>query len=173
MPKEFLVTDIKIDGLKELARFIDQLPKKSLKKALKSAVSAGSTPIKRTAKTLVPKLTGTLKKAIARKVKTYPNGNAIAIIGADRGVTGMAHGASRARSTGLHIPANYVHLVELGVAPHPQPKNPWFKKDGHSGFKGKHFLERAMKQNEGKTKKIMEDKMQEVLLKEAAKLASK
>lgn len=169
MPKEFLVTDVKLDGYKELAKFLDQLPKKVLKKALRQAVGAGGTPIARDARKAAPKLTGTLKKAIKKKVKVYPNGNAIAVIGADRAVTSP----NPKRKTGVNVPANYIHLVELGVAPHPQPKNFWFKKDGHPGIKGKHFLKNAMDKNASAVKKIMEDKMQDVLIKEAQKLKGK
>lgn len=170
---EFLKTDIKIDGLKELQKFVDQLPRKALKKALRSAVTAGSTPIKRAAKRTAPKLTGTLRKAIERVIRVYPNGNSVAVIGANRATTSPKSGAAAGKRTGLNIPANYIHLIEGGAKPHPQPKNRWFKISGHPGFTGKHFLETAVKQNEGKTKQIMEDKMQEVILKEAAKLAGK
>lgn len=167
--KEFLKTDIKIDGLKELERFITELPKRSLKKALRQAVNAGSTPIARDARRMAPKLSGTLRKAIKKKVKTYPNGNAIAIVGADRGVTSP----NKFRKTGVNVPANYIHLIELGVSQHAQPKNKWFQKSGHPGFKGTHFLKRALENNAKTSKQLMEDKMQEVLLKEAAKLAGK
>lgn len=167
--KEFLKTDIKIDGIAQLAKFIDQLPKKALKKALRAAVTAASTPISRDARKMAPKLTGTLKKSIQRKVKTYPNGNAIAVVGANRAYTSP----NPKTKTGLNIPANYIHLMELGVKPHPQPKNYWFKKTGHPGVKAKDFLGRAMRKNGPNSQKIMEDKMQDVLLKEAAKLASK
>lgn len=167
--REFLKTDIKIDGIKELARFIDQLPKKVLKKALKMAVNAGATPIARTARKLAPKLTGTLKKSIKKQVRTYPSGNAIAVIGADRSVTSP----NKKTKTGQNVPANYIHLVEYGVSAHPQPKHWYFKRAGHPGFSGSHFLETAVSRNRENTKKIMEDKMQEVLLKEAAKLANK
>lgn len=173
MPKEFLKTDIKLDGFKELARFLDQLPKRVLTKALRQAVAAGATPIAKAARRLAPRLTGTLRKAIKKKVKTYRNGNAIAIVGADRDASAPANGASRAKSTGLFIPRNYIHLVELGVAPHAQPKNPFFKTDGHPGFRGRFFLKKAMEQNQSTTKQIMEEKMPEVLINEAQKLREK
>lgn len=171
--REFLKTDIKIDGLKELERFIAELPKRALKKALRQSVNAAGTPIARDARRMAPRLTGTLRKAIKKAVRVYPNGNAIAVIGADRGVTSPKKNPSAKKKTGLNIPANYIHLVERGVRAHPQPNHKWFKITGHPGFKGTTFLERAFKSNESKAKAIMEAKMQEVILKEAAKLASK
>lgn len=169
--KEFLKTDIKISGIKELARFCDQLPKKVLKKALKMAVNAGATPIARTARKLAPKLTGTLRKSIKKVVRTYPQGNSIAIIGADRAVTSPKTNPSALKKTGLNIPAKYIHLVEYGVSPHKQPLHRRFKNTGHPGFTGRHFLETALDRHRESTKKIMEDKMLEVLMKEARKIA--
>jgi len=167
MSKKFLKTDIKINGVKSLSKFLDQLPKRALKKALRQAVNAGATPIARDARKLAPKLTGTLKKSIKKKVKVYPNGNAVAIIGADRSVTST----STKTKTGRNVPANYIHLVERGVAPHAQPNHWYFKRAGHPGTKvSQRFLETAFNRNKGQAQKIMENKMEEVLIKEAAKL---
>lgn len=164
--KEFLVTDIKIDGIKELAQFCKELPNRVLKKALSMAVNAGATPIARDARKNAPKLSGTLKKSIKKKVKVYGNGNAIAIIGADRSMTSP----NKHRKTGLNVPAKYIHLIERGVKPHAEPNNRWYSKKPHPGFQGVWFLKDAVDKNAAGTKKIMEDKMQEVLLNEAVKL---
>lgn len=166
--KEFLKTDIVISGVQELSRFLKELPKKAIKKALRQAVNAGSTPIAKAARRLAPKDTGTLKKAIKKKVKVYPNGNAVAIIGADRAV----RVPSTRKGKKEFVPANYIHLVEYGVKPHAQPKHWFFKAQGHPGAKANNFLERAYDQNKHLSAVIMENKMHEVLTQEAKKLAS-
>lgn len=166
--KEFLKTDIVISGVHELSRFLRELPKKTIKKALKSAVNAGAEPIKKAARRLAPKDTGTLKKAVAKKVKVYPSGNAVAVIGANRAV----RVPSTRKGKKEFVPANYIHLIEYGTKPHAQPKHWLFKAQGHPGAKANNFLERAYDANKNQAKQIMENKMHEVLTQEAKKLAS-
>lgn len=158
-----------LDGAKELERFCRELPKRVLKKALRQAVNAGATPILKAARKNVPRLTGTLKKALKKKVKAYPNGNAIALIGADRNVTAPSFGRTK---TGRIVPANYIHLVERGTSPHAQPNNK-FNSGQHPGAKASNFLASAVNAQKANASRIMEEKLKEVALKEAAKLASK
>lgn len=167
--KDFLKTDFKIDGFKELQEFLGVLPGRAMKRALKKAVAAGARPIKSDAKRLAPKLSGTLRRAIRTVVRSYPNGNAVAIVGADRSVTSP----NKFRKTGVNVPANYIHLVEKGVTPHAQPKNKFFWKKGHPGFTARNFLDRAVMQNESNSRELMEYAMHDAIIDEAAKLKSK
>lgn len=175
--KEFLKTDIVLSGVQELSRFLRDLPKKTIKKALKSAVNAGAEPIKKAARRLAPKRTGTLKKSITKKVKVYPSGNAVAIIGANRntvsqGVDLGKGGNLKIKQKGRIVPANYIHLVAYGTAPHAQPLHWLFAKQGHPGAKANNFMKAAYDQNKHLTAVIMENKMHEVLTQEAKKLAT-
>jgi len=93
----------KIQGAKELEFFLKTFPKKVEKRLLKGALSAAALPIKREAKKLAPKRTGTLKKAIkSRRVK-----------GRRAAVQVYVERGKRAKND-----AWYAHIIEEGAKPH-------------------------------------------------------
>lgn len=171
-------TEIHLDGMKELATFLDQLPKRSAKKALRSAVTAGAAPIAKAAKAEAPDQSGTLKRAQSKKVKVYPNGNAVAIIGANKATTGTFNGRKR-------VPAFYMHLVLQGTKPHSLARGASARRKAvrtavlhaitgarmHPGAKANDFLTRAVHETQAESKRLMEEKMRDVVTSEAAKLA--
>jgi len=164
-------------GEKELRHFLKDLPKRVIKKGLKLAVNSGATPIVRETRRNAPVVSGLMKKSVRKKIKSYPTGNAIAIIGADRSIQGTYRGKKR-------VPANYWHLVLGGVQPHAtgegsqvnrSDRNNRASQSGriHPGFKGRNILADAVTKTASQVKSIMEKKLKEVIAREAAKLAKK
>lgn len=147
---------VKLQGGKELRHLCDELPKRVRTKALRQGVSAAATPVVKQLKANTRRQSGLLKRAETKKIKTYKGGNTvIAVIGANRNVTGEYQGRAR-------VPANYFHLINDGVAPHGK----------HPGFAGDHMLQHAYDSTKDQASTIMLDKMQTVLEAEAAKLAN-
>lgn len=58
---------MKLQGFKELADAMRELPKQVAKNALRSAVNAGASEIRKEARTRAPKKSGTLKRALYQK----------------------------------------------------------------------------------------------------------
>ena len=156
--------DIKLDGAKELRRFFEEAPKLA-KKGIRRAITKASTPVTRAAKKNAPRETGLLKKSITKRIKSYPSGNVVAVIGASRAVSGTvtdmgSGGNNKVRQHRKRVPANYIHLVEKGhggpytAKPHP-------------------FLNPALQQTAQQAHKIAEATLREVVEKEIARLAAK
>jgi HK97 gp10 family phage protein len=143
--------DIKLIGEKELKKYLDELPDKIKKRALRKAVTAGATPIVKAAKRNAPKESGLLKKSMTKKIKTYKGtgGAVVAVIGSDRGVAGMYDGKKR-------IPSNYIALVEYGHAgPNPAPAH--------------QFLRPAVDANKDRSVAAIQSKLKEAIEAEKAK----
>lgn len=157
-----ITTTIKINGFKELKKFVDQLPKRAVKKATRAGVSAGITPIAKAVRKGAPTESKFMRKSVSRKVRTFSDGNTIGLIGANKATTGSFNGRKR-------VPANYWHLVIGGTQPHSQPK----AKRQHPGAKANDFLRDGFNATAPQAASIMQKKMNEVLMREAAKLRGK
>lgn len=98
---------VKIEGLELCLKNLHQLGTTKAKAVNRRAlVSASTIPLK-TAKTLVPKDTGQLKKSLGKKQKTYRStGTTWVGIGARPGFKDPQTGRN---------PVRYAHLVELGT----------------------------------------------------------
>lgn len=102
--------DIKIKGDKELIAALNELPIAIQRKILRKAMGKAAKPIIRLARSKAPKKSGTLKKSIGHKVRTYKgSGTTLAVIGARSGVFGAYRGSSRPV-----VPFYTSHLVERG-----------------------------------------------------------
>lgn len=156
-------TRIEINGQKDCAKFMTELPKRSAKKALRSAVTVGTTPVAKAVRKRAPRRTDTLKKSISKKIKGYSNGNYIGIVGANKDTVGQDRYGRNV------IPAKYIHLVTLGTSSHAEPK----KGITHPGAKANNFVLDGFNEVKGEVQQVMEKKMNEVVMSEAAKLASK
>ena len=102
---------IHIDGINELQRALDKLPKELQDKAEKAAVRGGAFLISKSAKSKVSSVTGTLKKAIGisvRKVKGRVTGRVRA---KSKEVTVTINGQTRVIN-----PAKYASRVEYGTS---------------------------------------------------------
>jgi HK97 gp10 family phage protein len=103
------VNDITLVGEKELRKLLESLPGKVRRKVLRQALNAAGTPVVKAVRSEaeLSKESGTLQKSIGKKVKLYPSGTGIVVIGPQKGVSGEWHGHIR-------IPRYYAHLVEYG-----------------------------------------------------------
>src|SRR4051812_20572613 len=94
-----------LKGDKQLERLLRGLGDRVQRKVLRAAVSAGATPVVKTAKARARKRSGLLKKSLGKKVVTNKRTqSATAIVGARKSVTGPNG----------ERPARYLHLVEKG-----------------------------------------------------------
>jgi len=134
---------------KEILRL---LPHAAQKKSLRKAVNAGATPIVRAVRANAPQQSGTLRKAIGKKVKVYGDrGIATAVIGAKKGYSGDWKGKKR-------MPSRYFHLVNKGHGgPAPAPAH--------------EFVESSFASSQSAALDAMESKLAESVEQEAAKLA--
>lgn len=99
-------TGMVLTGDKELIRNLERLPIRVQRKVVRQAVSAALTPLNKEMKRQAPKDTGTLKKSIGKKIKTYKNDGVV------WGAVGVRSGFATTID-GKHVnPRLYVHLVE-------------------------------------------------------------
>lgn len=118
----------RVEGVQDLIAQLDGLKKSLRNKILRKAVSnAGKTLLwAARARASGFKRTGLLYKSLGRKVKVYPSGAVVAIVGARKGfkqVIGVRKRDSRPgtkypKAAGDPIyadPTKYLHLVELGT----------------------------------------------------------
>ncbi len=143
-----------LTGFKELEKTLRTLGERTQRRVLRSAVSAASTPIVRAAKANAndSKESGTLKKSLGRKLKTYTDTQTVvAVIGPRTNVTGTWKGKKR-------WPAKYAHLVEGGHI------------DEHGNYvQPKPFLRPAFDSTQGQAVEVMKSKLAEGVTREAAK----
>jgi HK97 gp10 family phage protein len=90
-------------------------------------VAKGGQILAKAAKAGAPKETGLLKKSIGSKVKVYPSGVAVAIVGPRQGFKAEVTREKNRRFpwTGTSNPTRYAHLVELGTR--QAPAKPFLK----------------------------------------------
>ena len=110
---------IKIAGMKELRRNLDQLPKEMQGRALQTMLTAGGQVIAKKAKTLIShEESGALKKSLGTVFRKGKKG--YAVIGARNGFATIYKGKRR-------NPANYAHLVERGHSGGKVPAYPFLR----------------------------------------------
>jgi hypothetical protein len=182
--------EMRLDGLRELKHFFEELPLRIIEKGLKQAANAGATPVLSAYRSNITVRSGLLKKAAKKKVKLYRDKEiAVALVGVDKNVRGEFKGR-KVR------PANYQHLIELGVRPHSIAKgaerasikrgNVIRATVGHvknrlsgaaaaenPGFAGRHYLKRAEESAADAALEATTNKLRDVLEAEAEKLANK
>lgn len=143
-------------GVRETKRALEQLPRRIIKKVLRAAVNKGGTVIAKAARRGAPAgANKLLKRAIVRKIKTFPNGAVVAVIGANSAVEGDEVTATG--RTIRKVPARYIHLVEKGHAgARPAPAN--------------EFLEPALENNKAAAIAKIRTELEEGVAREARKL---
>lgn len=99
-------TGMVLTGDKKLIRNLNQLPDRIMRKVVRQATSAALTPLNKEMKRQAPRKTGTLKKAIGKKVKTFRQE------GVSWGAVGVRSGFATTIDGKKHDPRKYVHLVE-------------------------------------------------------------
>lgn len=146
-----------------------ELPKRVIAKGNRAAVTAMCKPTLRALKATAPRDSGATKKALGQKIKTYKGKGIVAgIMGAKKqGAKPAIAGDGEVKQ---RVPSRYLHLIEKGAKAHdiPQPKMNRVAK--HPGATGSGFMEAAQKSTRSTSLAAGEDKMAEVILKEAKKL---
>jgi len=96
---------IEVRGTAEAIEKLKQLKGSVQRRMLRRAMSAALVPMRREYKRAAPKDTGTLRRSVAKKVKVYPSGRGVAIVGIKRGAKDAKTGRN---------PEKYLHLVLFG-----------------------------------------------------------
>jgi HK97 gp10 family phage protein len=168
----------KLDGYAEARSALDGLPKRVRAKAARKAVTKGSAPILASAKATAPRETKALVRSLGRKVKTYRNGNAVAVIGARRDYRATERQIGRDARLARRVPANYLHLVLLGVKPHLLGKGSRTREQQgwgrlHPGAKANPFLADAVRRNGRRAAAIVADVLAAEVQAEARRLGKR
>lgn len=106
-------TTMRLEGVNEMRSLLRELPTKILKKAMRSAVTASSTPMLRALAQNLARAhreSGLLADTATRRIKTRRD-FVYAVMGVRRKVVGSYKGRKR-------VPTKYLHLWEGGTAPH-------------------------------------------------------
>lgn len=115
-----------VEGLQDAANRLRALPKNLAKKTFRKAVGEATKTILWKARKDVPVRYQILKKSLGRKVKVYPSGVMVGIVGARVGFRQAVGTKKRDSRPGTRYPAKagspiyanpvkYLHLVELGT----------------------------------------------------------
>ena len=147
-----------LEGAKEMTRRLERIGTKTALRGPNAAVRAGGSAIVREMRRRAPRDTGSLRKSLGQRVKTYRrDGTVVSIVG--------ARSRSYETDKGRRNPAFYAHLVEFGTAPH--------KLGGgtHPGAQAHPFMRPAWDTASPEAKRAVIAKMQQVLEREAQKEA--
>lgn len=106
-----------LSGLGPLLARVEALGPRAHKKITRAMVAAGGRAVAKQAKRLAPKETGLLRRSIGSKVKTYPSGVTVAVVGPR---LGFRKEVLRKRNrpfapASMANPVKYAHLMELGT----------------------------------------------------------
>ena len=153
---------MKMQGIEEMTKNLEKLGTRVALRGPAAAVRAGGSAIVKEMRSRAPKETGSLKKSMGQKVKTYRGNKTVtSIIG--------ARSKRYETSKGRRNPAYYAHLIELGVSPHRTGK----KGGLHPGFAAAPFMRPAWDAAAPRARQAVIDKMQQVFEKEAAAVGVK
>lgn len=145
--------DVRITGDKRLIATFRKLPERVGRSAVRKAVNFGATPIVQAARKRIPRESGLSRKALNKRVKTYPaNQGVVAIIGVRRDEGGTYKGRRR-------VPQFYQHLIHDGH----------IARDG-TFVPGSKYLDKAYNAALSTAQKRMEQRLSQEIIKEAAKL---
>lgn len=158
----------RLEGLADLMGQLEGLKQSVQNKILRPAVTKAAAPILGTMKSLVKSQstdTGLLEKSLGAKIKTYPSGVVVAILGSRREFkkdrkTGMMKRVwkrTKAQSEGKaakRIPVYYAHLVEYG-----------FKDRSGKTVRARSFMRAALEARKKEAEAIMAREIQEGLKK--------
>lgn len=135
-----------IEGLPNVLANLRGFADKVQKKVLRGAVDYAATPVVKAAKANVVVKSGTLKRALTKKTKTYSS--------AVCGIIGAKNSPQTVNGKIVN-PAMYSHLVEGGTKPHMAGKR------NHPGAKAQPFLSVAYNQTKNEVQNRFVQKVQE------------
>lgn len=158
----------------KMLRNLGQVSDRTEKRGASAAVRAGGTSMIKAIRNRAPVRTGTLKKNITQKVKTYRSGNKVSIIGAKsvKVPIKVVDGLDGEIKSKYANPANYFHLVEYGTKPHRMTRKLGKGKATfrHPGAKANPFARSAWSSNTSMAKRAVVSKLSAFMEKEAKKV---
>lgn len=111
-----------LTGLRDALNSLKAVKRSAGSRILRKALSAASKPMLDTARQLVPRRTGLLRKSLGRRIKTYRStGIVVVMIGPRTGFKRQIKGGRAARRADVRgkqayaDPTHYAHLVERGT----------------------------------------------------------
>lgn len=170
---------VKVEGADALLKRLDRLKRTARNKVLRPAVNEACNPVLAAARATAPADEGWLRKALAKRVKTYArSGVVVGVVGPRTGYQTTGRGQSKRRgltafgrklrSKTRRRPSKYAHLVEYGTAPHriAVPRGGGLVVR-HPGSPATRFLRRAWEQSGGRAFALLRARVAAGLLKEA------
>jgi HK97 gp10 family phage protein len=155
-------------GFQQILINIQILERKLGRGAMRVALTKASRLVVADAKQRTPVRTGTLKKSLRAKVKTYVNrGTVVAIIGPSRSAMAQADFGDGKGIQTLR-PAKYSHLVEFGTASKGVRYNPGAVQE--PGNPPKPFLRPALESTKGAVRAKYSAELAPAIQQEAAKI---
>ncbi len=109
-PRNSIGSVTSVEGLEDILGALRALEKRMRSAGIDRALRAASKPMVAAIRQEVPVETGSLKKSIGLKLRTYKGKSRVSIIG--------ARVKAYQTELGKRNPAYYAHLVEFGVRPH-------------------------------------------------------
>jgi HK97 gp10 family phage protein len=111
----------KLEGLEGVLGRMSALRQSARGRIQRKAVNKATRPLAKDTKLLVPVETGTLKRSIGSKVKTYKSGTTVGLIGPRKGMGRevVARKGPKAGRVEFRDPVRYAHLVEFGTRKFP------------------------------------------------------
>lgn len=157
-----------VTGFQQLRINIEILERKIGRGAMRVALTKASRLVVADAKRRVPVRTGTLKKSLRAKVKTYVRrGTVVAIIGPSRSVSAQVDFGSDKGIETLR-PSKYSHLVEFGTATKGVRYNPGIARE--PGNSPKPFLRPALESTKEAARAKYAAELRPAIQQEAAKI---
>lgn len=105
---------MELGGIKDALKSLDGLKRGVQRRILRAAVTEASAPILQSARGHAPKRTGTFKRSLGKKVKTYSkSGTVVAIVGPRKGYKTQT-GITRKGKEIFEDPTKIAHLLEYG-----------------------------------------------------------
>lgn len=175
---------IKIYGIEELYRNLEEMPRRIRRKVLRKGVRAGSALFTKNLKQSVPIRSGMLKRTIATKVKQYTHGETVNVMGLAGQKVGTKLKETKRRRKGMRaggisargdvVP---IHLVDQPVKPHAisgrlsiRDFHRVVSGVQHPGHRGAGFVEMAFQKTYRMSLDAFRQKAAEEIAAEAAKL---
>lgn len=179
-------------ALEKLVRELDVFGKRVARKHLKAAARYASRPVVQAARQYAPRESGSLKRsiiAVVRKAQNReesyyvvvgPRVDLVAFYTSEKTVTlrGKSARTHKLKYRHKRVPANYAHLVELGVQPHALGRGSNTRRrlsiphgQRHPGYRAKPFLRPAYLQHRNDYLKRIGVKLWEGIQKEASAVA--
>lgn len=103
------MTQLSLSGDKALTTFLDNMDRKGRKKVVRYGVGRGGAALRKAVRLTAPTETKALRKSIGSKVKVFPSGVAVAIVGP------RTHYKLIGPDGKVRRPVKYAHLVEFGT----------------------------------------------------------